>query len=129
MFSKLGAGELILILVIALIVIGPAKLPKLAKSIGKALGNAKKYMRDVTDEIKEVSDDIADVKKDLTALENDIKQPAKNKKEEPAELLAADEEKPAISAEELADCRETVAAEAAEPAEAAAEASEATEEA
>lgn len=118
MFSKIGAGELILILVIALIVIGPAKLPKMAKSIGKALGNAKKYMRDVTDEIKEVSSDIADVKKDLTDMENDIKQPLKSKKEEPKELPEGSEEKPAISAEELADHREAepVAAQAEEPA-------------
>ena len=105
MFSKIGAGELILILAIALIVIGPAKLPKMAKSIGKALGNAKKYMRDVTDEIKEVSSDIADVKKDLTLMESEIKQPMKSKKEETKELPESSEEKPAISAEELADSR------------------------
>ncbi len=114
MFSKIGAGELILILAIALIVIGPAKLPKLGKSIGKALGNAKRYMRDVTDEIKEVSDDLTDIKKDLTSMEKDIKEPMKSKKEEKKELPEGSDEKPAISADELSDSR--VAEPVAEPA-------------
>lgn len=34
---NLGAPELILILVIALVVFGPGKLPEIGKSIGKAL--------------------------------------------------------------------------------------------
>jgi sec-independent protein translocase protein TatB len=45
----LAGQDLLVILVIALIVFGPKKLPELAKTIGKALGELKK----TTDEMKE----------------------------------------------------------------------------
>ena len=38
----IGMPEMILILAVALIVIGPKKLPDLAKSLGRALGEFKK---------------------------------------------------------------------------------------
>lgn len=38
----IGIPELIIILVIALLILGPKKLPKLAKSIGKAVKEYKK---------------------------------------------------------------------------------------
>jgi TatA/E family protein of Tat protein translocase len=45
----LAGPDLLVILVIALIVFGPKKLPELAKTIGKALGELKK----TTEEVKE----------------------------------------------------------------------------
>ena len=45
----IGTPELILILVVALIVIGPKKLPDIAKAMGRALGE----FRRATDEIRE----------------------------------------------------------------------------
>jgi len=45
----IGMPELILILIIALIVIGPKKLPDFARSLGRALGEFRK----TTDGIKE----------------------------------------------------------------------------
>ncbi len=69
MFDKIGTGELIIILIIALFVIGPNKLPEVAKSVGKFLGTARKYVKDITDEVKDemgdVTEDIKDVGKDL----------------------------------------------------------------
>lgn len=49
----LGAPELILILVIALVIFGPGKLPEIGKSVGKALNEFKKASKDLTAEIKE----------------------------------------------------------------------------
>jgi sec-independent protein translocase protein TatA len=49
----IGAPELILILVIALVIFGPGKLPEIGKSVGKALNEFKKASRDLTNEIKE----------------------------------------------------------------------------
>jgi len=45
----IGTPELILILIVALIVIGPKKLPDIAKAMGRALGE----FRRATDEIRE----------------------------------------------------------------------------
>lgn len=48
--GRLGAPELILILAIALVVFGPAKLPEIGKSLGKALGEFKSQTNKVTEE-------------------------------------------------------------------------------
>ncbi|ACD95006.1 twin-arginine translocase TatA/TatE family subunit [Trichlorobacter lovleyi] len=42
----IGMPELVIIMVLALIVIGPQKLPELAKSLGKGLGEFKKATDD-----------------------------------------------------------------------------------
>ncbi len=49
----IGMPELIVILVIALIVIGPHKLPELAKSLGKGLAEFKKASEDFQRNIQE----------------------------------------------------------------------------
>jgi len=69
----IGMPELILILAIALIVLGPKKLPDLAKSMGRALREFKK----ATSEFKEsiaVDDELSDVKKAFDDINKDIKE-------------------------------------------------------
>ncbi|MGX9366705.1 Sec-independent protein translocase protein TatB [Desulfoplanes sp. PS50] len=43
----IGTTEILIILVVALIVIGPTKLPEVAKTLGKALGEFKRMSSDV----------------------------------------------------------------------------------
>ena len=49
----IGMPEMIIILVIALIVIGPHKLPELAKTLGKGLAEFKKASEDFQKNIQE----------------------------------------------------------------------------
>lgn len=62
----IGMPELIIIMVIALIVIGPSKLPDLAKALGKGMSEFKKATQeikeslDINGELKEVKEDLAD---------------------------------------------------------------------
>jgi sec-independent protein translocase protein TatA len=61
----IGMPELIVILIIALLIIGPKKLPDLAKSLGKGLSEFRKATDDVkktlqVDEIKEEANEIKD---------------------------------------------------------------------
>ena len=68
----IGMPEMLLILAIALIVIGPKKLPDLAKSIGRAMGEFKK----ATNEFKEtmhIDSEMADVKKAFYDIKDDVK--------------------------------------------------------
>ena len=53
MFGKIGAGEIILILAIVLIVFGPTKLPALAKSIGQAFNEYRKSAKGIAKEFDE----------------------------------------------------------------------------
>jgi len=49
----IGTPELIVILIVALLVIGPKRLPDLAKSIGKGLQEFKRATDGVTDTLKD----------------------------------------------------------------------------
>lgn len=51
MFGRLGTGELILILAIALIVVGPSKLPELGKAVGKTFNEFKKFSKDIKEDL------------------------------------------------------------------------------
>ncbi len=47
MFGNLGAGEIILILLVILILFGAKKIPELAKGLGKGMSEFKKGLKDV----------------------------------------------------------------------------------
>ncbi|NLY39975.1 MAG: twin-arginine translocase TatA/TatE family subunit [Firmicutes bacterium] len=47
MFGKIGMWEIVLICAVALIVFGPAKLPELGRSIGRALREFRQAARDI----------------------------------------------------------------------------------
>jgi len=48
----IGLPELIIIIVVALLVVGPSKLPELARSMGRALGEFRRMADDVKDTIE-----------------------------------------------------------------------------
>lgn len=69
----IGAPEMILILAIALIVIGPKNLPALAKSLGRAFGEFKKATSELKDSL-EVNTELQDVKKAFDEMNEDFKE-------------------------------------------------------
>ncbi|MBI3398438.1 MAG: twin-arginine translocase TatA/TatE family subunit [Deltaproteobacteria bacterium] len=57
----IGLPEIIVILIIALIVLGPDKLPGIAKALGKAFAEIKKATEEIKESVKDASlDKIAD---------------------------------------------------------------------
>jgi sec-independent protein translocase protein TatB len=70
----IGMPEMILILAIALIVIGPKKLPDLAKSLGRAMGEFKK----ATSDLKESMQIDTELKEVKTAFDDLGKEDQKN---------------------------------------------------
>jgi sec-independent protein translocase protein TatA len=50
---NIGISELLVILIIALIVFGPGKLPEVGKALGRAIGEFKKASRDMLGENKD----------------------------------------------------------------------------
>ena len=67
----IGMPEMIVIMAVALIVIGPKKLPDLAKSLGRALGEFKKATNELKASIA-IEEDLDDVKKTFTDLQYDV---------------------------------------------------------
>jgi len=93
----MGMPEIMLILAVALIVIGPKKLPGLSKSIGRAMGEFKNATRDFKRSI-DLEDDLRDVKdsfdnlKDIPTYDPDI-EAYKSEAENQPETAAAEEVK------------------------------------
>lgn len=88
--SKIGTGELLVILAVALLIFGPSKLPALGKMAGKAIGTLRHYAdTDNWDELMD-DDDAEDIK------------PAKTKKTA-AKSTEAEEEAGEEAAEEPAE--------------------------
>jgi sec-independent protein translocase protein TatB len=60
--GNLGGGEVLVILLVALLVLGPAKLPEAARQVGRAMGEIRKvtagFQRELQDALKD-SDDAA----------------------------------------------------------------------
>ena len=50
---NIGGGELIVILLIALIVLGPQRLPDAARQLGKAMGDLRRLSTGFQDEMKQ----------------------------------------------------------------------------
>jgi sec-independent protein translocase protein TatA len=85
----IGMPELIIILVIALIVIGPQKLPDLARSLGKGLAEFKRatedFKQNVEDEAR-AQDEKERIAKEVAAKEAETVAPAHEEKKDPAKV-------------------------------------------
>jgi sec-independent protein translocase protein TatA len=53
MFGSIGMPELIIIMVIALIIFGPRKLPELGKSLGKSINEFKRASADLQNTLEQ----------------------------------------------------------------------------
>jgi len=116
----MGMPEIMLILAVALVVIGPKKLPGLAKSIGRAMGEFKNATRDIKrsidleDDLKDVKDSFSDLK-DIPTYDPDI-EAYKRETANQSEDAAAQEAETTELAESAPDSKPTDTAETEEPA-------------
>ena len=68
-----GAGEIVLIVILAVILLGPDKLPELARSLGKIYAEYQKAKREIELELLKVSEDSINLNPVNTAREEAIK--------------------------------------------------------
>ena len=69
----MGMPEILLILAIALVVIGPKKLPDLAKSMGRAMREFKKATNELKESL-EIDTELSDVKKAFNDMNRNVKE-------------------------------------------------------
>lgn len=70
MLSNIGIPGLILILIIALVIFGPKKLPEIGRAFGQTLREFKKSTRELTSDVVE---EFEEVKKDVTKVTKEVK--------------------------------------------------------
>jgi TatA/E family protein of Tat protein translocase len=104
----IGMPELIVIMVIALIVFGPKKLPDLAKSLARGMAELKKATEDVKKTLEE-DETFKDAKQDLADSISGIQRQVE---QEGSEALKAEENQRAEKREEIASPGATPAVEA-----------------
>jgi len=115
----MGMPEIMLILAVALIVIGPKKLPGLAKSIGRAMGEFKNATRDFKRSI-DLEDDLRDVKdsfdnlKDIPTYDPDIEAYKREAAKQPEDAFV-EEVKAGDQSESQPDSQQTSTAETEKP--------------
>ncbi|MDA8126898.1 MAG: Sec-independent protein translocase protein TatB [Deltaproteobacteria bacterium] len=85
----IGMPELLVIAVIALLVVGPKKLPDIARALGKGLSEFRKVTEDATDTIKETLK-TDDLKKDMDQFKDSLLYGKGEEKETPAQPPAED---------------------------------------
>jgi TatA/E family protein of Tat protein translocase len=88
----IGMPELIVILVIALIVIGPSKLPDLARALGKGMAEFRKATQEIKESL-DLEEDFEQVKKGLADTVSKLNEPLdleEPEKEEQEELQDTD---------------------------------------
>jgi len=67
----IGGNELVVILLLAAIILGPERLARSAREAGKFVRNVRNYFNSLTSELKselEVLDDLQKIKKDMSSL-------------------------------------------------------------
>ncbi len=57
MFGNLGFTEILVIMIVALVVFGPNKLPELGRSMGQAIREFKKATQSITSEVTRAASD------------------------------------------------------------------------
>jgi TatA/E family protein of Tat protein translocase len=109
----IGMPELIVILVIALIVIGPSKLPDLARALGKGMAEFRKATREIKESL-DLNEDLEEVRRELVDTVSglneplDLEVPEKEEGKEPleAEIIEGPEEETEPSEETTPEASE-----------------------
>jgi sec-independent protein translocase protein TatB len=87
----MGMPEIILILAIALIVLGPKKLPEIAKALGRGIAEFKKATHDFKESL-DVEDDLKEARDTMREIKGDIQQTIQKSVTKGATLVDNDNE-------------------------------------
>lgn len=69
-FFGIGTPELILVLIVLLIIVGPARLPEIASTIGRSVRKLKEATTELTNDFKEMADEVTDTGKEVDSNVN-----------------------------------------------------------
>jgi len=79
-FGSIGSGEVVLILVLALLLFGPRKIPEIGRTLGKTMAEFRKATRDFKlnlerevdmEDLKKAGKELREVRNDLSSIARD----------------------------------------------------------
>lgn len=77
----IGSSELIVILILALLLFGPKKLPELARALGKATGEYHKAAREIEKETEKAKKSVEEIEKEANKINREIMSMSEGAKE------------------------------------------------
>ena len=88
-------SELLLVFVVALVVLGPERMPAVARAVGRWTGKARVYMRNLTAELERETQ-VAELKKQIDDAQRILREQSQSFQSETKKLV--EEVKPATTA-------------------------------
>jgi len=87
--GNLGGGEILVILLVALIVLGPTKLPPAVRQVGKVVGEIRRIGQGFQAELREAAKPLTDATADLRAADKSLRETAQKPLKEMRDTLKA----------------------------------------
>ncbi len=85
----IGWQEIFLLMVLALVIFGPKRLPELARQVGRVVGEVRRVSREFEDEVREVADPF---QRELTAAIEPVEAEVREAEKAARELYDMDED-------------------------------------
>ncbi len=109
--GNLGGGEVLVILLVALIVLGPTKLPPAIRQVGRVVGEMRRIGQGFQQELREAAQPLQETKETLKAADKDLREVAQKPIDEMKETLkAADKEFREATQQPVDEMKETLEA-------------------
>ena len=74
MFPNLGMSEVVLVLVIALVIFGPSKLPEMGRALGKTMNEFRRASAASFSDFEEVANEVKQVKEEVVTQVTSVTQ-------------------------------------------------------
>jgi TatA/E family protein of Tat protein translocase len=72
---NISAGEITLLLILALVIFGPKRLPEIGRQVGRALAELRRMSREFEEEVREVADPfVREVRDAAEPLEREVRE-------------------------------------------------------
>ena len=94
--GNLGGGEILVILLVALIVLGPTRLPPAVRQVGKVVGEIRRIGQGFQQELREAAKPLQEATADLKAADKSLRETTQKPLKEMTETLKAADPSKAI---------------------------------
>ncbi len=98
--GNLGGGEILVILLVALIVLGPTKLPPAVRQVGKVVGEIRRIGQGFQQELREAAEPLRDATADLKAADKDLRETTQKPLKELTDTLKAADPRQAVKSQD-----------------------------